>query len=209
MLPSVDALQEFKVQAGVYPAEFGRDAGQVNVSTKSGTNDYHGTMFDFLRNNVLDARSYDFLSSTRSATNPSPVNNPFSAESIRVLLAGPIRIPKVFNGKNRLFFMFNYEGFKSRTTSTSTATTMTAAMRAGDFSAVPTSLQDPTSRSGTFPNITSIPFSGNQIPESRFDKNSVYLMSRFFPLPNQPATPGLPFTQLSRTQRPRQSTKIR
>src|SRR5207244_541768 len=72
LLPSVEALQEFKVQSGVYPAEFGREAGQVNVSTKPGTNVYHGTLFEFLRNDVLDARSYDFLSSTRSATNPSP-----------------------------------------------------------------------------------------------------------------------------------------
>ena len=192
MLPSVDALQEFKVQAGVYPAEFGREAGQVNVSTKSGTNAYHGTLFDFLRNNILDARSYDFSSSTRSATNPSPINNPFRQNQYGFTLTGPVQIPKIFNGKNRLFFMFNYEGFKSRTTSTSTATTMTAAMRNGDFSGVSTALQDPLTRTGTFPAITSTAFPGNQIPQSRFDKNSVLLMSRFFPLPNQPAVPGLP-----------------
>jgi hypothetical protein len=192
MLPSVDALQEFKVQAGVYPAEFGRDAGQVNVSTKSGTNTYHGTLFDFLRNNVLDARPYDFLSSTRSAANPSPLNNPFRQNQYGFTLAGPIRIPKVVNGKNHLFFMFNYEGFKSRTATTNTATTMTATMRKGDFSGVPTALQDPLTRSGVFPNITSMPFSGNQIPDSRIDKNSALLLSKFYPLPNQPATAGLP-----------------
>ncbi len=193
MLPSVDALQEFKVQAGVYPAEFGREAGQVNVSTKSGTNSYHGTLFEFLRNNDLDARSYDFLSSARSATNPSPINPPFRQNQYGFTLAGPVRIPKIFNGKNHLFFMFNYEGFKSRTTNNSAiATTMTQAMRNGDFSAITTSLQDPLSRSGTFPNISSSPFPGNQIPSSRFDKNSVLLINRFFPLPNLPATPGTP-----------------
>src|SRR5204863_9619137 len=58
-LPSVDALQEFKVQSGIYPAEFGREAGQVNVSTKSVTNNYHGTVFEFLRNSELDAKPYD------------------------------------------------------------------------------------------------------------------------------------------------------
>ena len=72
----------------------------------------HGTVFEFLRNNALDARSYDFLSSTRSATNPSPANTPFRQNQYGFTLAGPIRIPKVFNGKNRLFFMFNYRGFQ-------------------------------------------------------------------------------------------------
>ncbi len=193
MLPSVDAIQEFKVQSGVYPAEFGREAGQVNVSTRSGTNNYHGTLFDFLRNNKLDARSYDFLSSTRSATNPSPINAPFRQNQYGFTIDGPVQIPKIVNGKNHLFFMFNYEGFKSRTTNNSAiATTLTAAMRTGDFSQVPTSLQDPLTRSGTFPTISSLPFAGNQIPQSRFDKNSVLLVSKFFPLPNQPATTGLP-----------------
>jgi hypothetical protein len=191
--PSVDALQEFKVQSGVYPAEFGREAGQVNVSTRPGSNQYHGTAFEFLRNNILDARNYDFSSASRSATNPSPASTPYRQNQYGYTLSGPVRIPKLFNGTNRLFFMSNYEGFNSRTTATSFATTMTAAMRNGDFSAIPTALQDPLSRSGTFPNIVSTPFGGNQIPANRVDKNSQLLMSKFFPLPNQPATAGLPF----------------
>src|SRR6266404_7764518 len=137
MLPSVDALQEFKVQSGIYPAEFGREAGQINVSTKPGTNSYHGAAFEFLRNNVLDARSYDFLSSTRTAANPSPVSTPYRQNQYGFTLGGPVQIPKLLNGTNRLFFMSNFEGFKSRTTTTSVATTMTAAMRNDDFSQVP------------------------------------------------------------------------
>jgi Carboxypeptidase regulatory-like domain len=191
VLPSVEALLEFKVQSGIYPAEFGREAGQVNVSTKPGGNDYHGTAFEFLRNNVLDARPYDFSAATRSATNPSPKSNPYRQNQFGYTLSGPIQIPKVFNGRNRLFFMSNYEGFRSRQTLTNFATTMTPAMRNGDFSAIPTALQDPLSRSGTYPNITSTPFPGNQIPQSRFDPGSVLLMNKFFPLPNQPQT-GIP-----------------
>src|SRR5260370_7841099 len=76
LLPSVEALQEFKVQSGVYPAEFGREAGQVNVSTKPGTNEYHGTVFEFLRNNALHASSYHFNSTPPTAANPSPPSPP-------------------------------------------------------------------------------------------------------------------------------------
>jgi hypothetical protein len=95
VLPSVDALQEFKVQSGIYPAEFGREAGQINVSTKPGTNSYHGAVFEFLRNNALDARSYDFLSSKRSATNPSPASTPYRQSHNGETNRGPIRITKV------------------------------------------------------------------------------------------------------------------
>ncbi len=189
--PSVDALQEFKVQSGVYPAEFGREAGQVNVSTRPGTNSYHGAAWEFLRNNDLDARSYDFSSATRSAANPSPASTPYRQNQYGYTLSGPIRIPKLLDGRNRLFFMSNFEGFNSRTTTTAFATTLTPAMRNGDFSAIPTALQDPLTRSGTFPNITSSPFPGNQIPSNRFSAQSVLLM-KFFPVPNQPSAPGLP-----------------
>ena len=189
--PSVDALQEFKVQSGIYPAEFGREAGQVNVSSKPGTNTYHGSLWEFLRNNRLDARSYDFLSASRSATNPSPKSTPYRQNQYGYTLGGPVWIPKLIHGKNRLFFMSNYEGYKSRQTVTSLATTMTAAMRTGDFSTIPTALADPNSRTGTYPNIVDSPFPNNQIPASRISAGSQVLL-RFYPLPNQPAKAGLP-----------------
>jgi len=106
-LPSIDAIQEFKVQTGIYSAEFGRGIGQVNVSTKSGTNEYHGTVFEFLRNSALDARPFGF-------TKVVPQKSPFKQNQFGFTVGGPLSIPKVYNGSNRLFFMSNYEGFRAR-----------------------------------------------------------------------------------------------
>jgi hypothetical protein len=193
LLPSIDAIQEFKVQSGVYPAEFGREAGQVNVSTKPGTNTYHGTLFEFLRNDFFDARPYDFVGN-------HPAKAAFRQNQYGGTLSGPVRIPKIINGKNRLFFMSNYEGYKSRTTTVSTATTMPAAMIAGNFSVDPvtkigvaTALQDPLTRAIVNGQWTSTPFAGNIIPGSRLDKNSLLLATKFYPLPNlTQATTGFP-----------------
>ena len=107
LLPSIDALQEFKVEAGVYPAESGRLQIQVNVSTLSGTNQFHGAMFDFVRNNFFDAIPYNFTSVPLKSS-------PFKWNQYGYTLGGPVWIPKLFNGKNRMFFMSNYEGFKLR-----------------------------------------------------------------------------------------------
>src|SRR6266852_8929481 len=126
-LPSVDALQEFKVQTGVYSAEFGHEAAQVNVSTKSGTNEYHGALFDFVRNNGVDARPYAFTSEV-------PEKSPFKWNQYGFTLGGPVQIPKLFDGKNRLFFMSNYEGFRLRNQAQIVYSTAPAAMRTGDFS---------------------------------------------------------------------------
>ena len=105
--PSVDALQELKVQTGVYPAEFGRQATQINVSTKPGTNSYHGTLFEFLRNDKLDAKNYAF-------TTARPPKDPFKWNQYGFTLGGPVWIPKVYKGTDRLFFMANYEAFRQR-----------------------------------------------------------------------------------------------
>ena len=128
-LPSIDALQEFKVQTGVYSAEFGREIGQVNVSTKGGTNEYHGTVFEFLRNNALDALPFGF-------TTKVPTSSPFKWNQFGFTLGGPIQIPKLFNGKNRLFFMANYEGFRLRNQTQGVYNAPSVAMRGGDFSQI-------------------------------------------------------------------------
>lgn len=182
-LPSIDALQEFKVQTGIYPAEFGREAAQINVSTKSGTNDYHGTLFEFIRNDALDAKPYDFIG-TR------PPKNPYRQNQYGFYLGGPLSIPKLFSGKNKLFFMSNYEGYKSRLTNENLYTVPPEAWRNGDFSQFKTVLLNPTTIvKGTNGQYTATPFDGNKIPGSMMDKTSQALY-KFLPLPNIDPTNG-------------------
>ena len=189
ILPSVDMLQEFKVQSGIYPAEFGREAGQVNVATKSGTNDPHGTAYEFLRNSDLDARPRDFVP-------PVPAKQPYRQNQYGFTFGGPVYIPRIFSGRNKVFFETNWEGFKSRTGASPLATTLTQAMRNGDFSAVGVPLLNPFSRSSTTNSAgvvtyTATPFPNNQIPVTLFNPGSVFLL-KFMPLPNLPGQPGTP-----------------
>ncbi len=196
VLPSVEALQEFKVQTGIYPAEFGRGAGQINVSTKGGSNQYHGALFEFLRNDKLDARPY-FFKDPESPTQTAPLKAPYRQNQYGGTLSGPIQIPKLLDGKNRVFFMANYEGFKSRRSVPSFFTTMPQNMRNGDFSAVTTALQDPNTRvrtpnaSGSGFTVTSTPFANNQIPANRISPGAKLLLDGYAPLPNLAQT-GLP-----------------
>jgi hypothetical protein len=169
ILPSIDALQEFKVQTGVYPAEFGHNATQINVSTKSGGNQFHGALFEFLRNDVLDARPYSFTSRPQN-------KSPFKWNQFGFELDGPVIIPKLFNGKDKLFFLGNYEAFRRRQNFQSNPYTVpTPAMFNGDFSALPRTIYDPANQHNPFP--------GNRIPTSRFDPISVKLLP-YYPSAN-------------------------
>lgn len=181
--PSIDAIQEFKIQSGVYPAEFGREQSQVNVSTKPGGNSYHGALFEFLRNSDLDAAPYAF-SAARS------VKVPFKFNQYGFTLSGPLSIPKLFNAKNKLFFMTNFEGFNQRQTSNGLYSFPTLAMRSGDFSSLltrlGTQLYYPTGRSSNGAggyNVSPIP--GNIIPQSLIPKQSLQML-QYLPVPNLP-----------------------
>src|SRR4051812_22454002 len=160
VLPSIDALQEFKVQTGVYPAEFGHEATQINVLTKSGGNQYHGALFEFLRNDKLDAAPYSFTATHQA-------KSPFKWNDFGFEMDGPVRIPKLFNGQNKLFFMANYEALRRRQSFQSFYSVPTAAMFGGNFSGLNTTIYDPT---------TKAPFAGNIIPTSRIDPTSLKLL---------------------------------
>lgn len=177
-LPSVDALQEFKVESGTYGVEFGRGTSQVNVTTKSGTNQYHGTLFEFLRNSSLDAKNF-----FDSPTKPIP---PFKRNQFGGTLGGPVIIPKIVNGKNKLFFFFDYEGLRERKALTQNFTLPFASDRAGDFSASKTIIYDPATRivdaAGKLVSVSAFP--GNIIPANRIQPISATVFQKYYPLPN-------------------------
>jgi outer membrane receptor protein involved in Fe transport len=178
--PSIDAVQEFKVQSGVYSAEFGRGSSQINVTTKSGSNQYHATVFEFLRNSAMDARQW--LQSTGQ-------KNPFRRNQYGFTLGGPVQIPKLFNGRDRLFFMSNFEKLQHRKTTEVSASVAPVAMRNGDFSAAGSPIFDPLSRTFNSSGIavSATQFPDNVIPASRFDPASLKTLN-FYPTPNQPGT---------------------
>jgi hypothetical protein len=107
-LVSIDALQEFRISTSTYSAEYGRQPGaQISFQTRSGTNDWHGTAFDYFRNTVLDANNW-----FNDDNNPVIPKTPERQNDFGGVLGGPIDIPKLFSGKDRLFFFFSYEGLR-------------------------------------------------------------------------------------------------
>jgi outer membrane receptor protein involved in Fe transport len=159
--PSVDAIQEFKVQSANYSAEYGGNAGaNITMQLRSGTNRFHGTVFNFLRNDNLDARGY-----FRPEPLPKDVlrRNQFGA-----VISGPVI-------RDKTFFMASYEGVRSAIERAGTAVVLTPEMRRGDFSAVSGTITDP---------LSGNPFPGNMIPASRLNPVSVNLINQYMPLPN-------------------------
>ena len=181
LLPSIDALQEFKVESGLFDAEYGRAIAQINVSTKSGTNELHGTLFEFLRNSSLDAKNY-FDRSDLSIP-------PFKRNQYGITVGGPIVIPKLVNGKDKFFFLTNWEGLRERKALTNTISVPLPAERNGDFSANPNLIYDPATRvfdaAGNLI-VAPTPFQGNVIPQNRMDPISREILN-FFPLPQTSA----------------------
>src|SRR5918993_3706479 len=177
--PSVEIIREFKVQSSTYSAEFGRGAGaQINVVTKSGTNEFHGNLFEFHGNSALNAKNFF------DAPGKIP---PFKRNLFGGTIGGPLSLPRfgeggpaVFDGSNRTFFFFGYEGLRGRRSVTRRAAVPTAAMKRGDFSALlnratPIIIRDP---------LTRQPFPGNIIPTGRLANSIGARVAAFFPEPN-------------------------
>jgi len=173
--PSIDALLEFKVQTGIYSVEYGRGSSQVSVATKSGTNDFHGSLFEFVRNDIFDARQW------RQNTGNK---NPFRRNQFGFTFGGRII-------RDRLFFLSNFEALKDRTTSQQIASVTTLAMRNGNFSGVARTIYDPATRvsgrdaQGNIKALSASTFPNNIIPITRIDPIALRLL-QFYPAPTVP-----------------------
>ena len=180
--PPVESISEFKLLSSNFSAEYGRTgAGFEIYTTKSGTNDLHGSLFEYFRNDAFDARG--FIAKT------TPINrqNEFGAS-----LGGPIVLPKLYNGRNRTFFQFVYGGFRYRAGALNElATIPTADMLRGDFSKVtrngrPVIIYDPaTTRSDGQGGFTRDAFPNNIIPRERFSRVAANML-QFIPQPSNP-----------------------
>ncbi|HLY97809.1 MAG TPA: TonB-dependent receptor [Candidatus Angelobacter sp.] len=172
--PSIDAIQEFEIQKGIYSAEFGGKAGAlINVATKSGTNQYHGSAFEFLRNNALDAKNF--------FDDPTKGTPPLRQNQFGFSFGGPVSIPGVYEGKNKTFFFVSYEGDRSNQSITRTFSVPTLAERSGNFGGVG-AIFDPLTTDSSGRRTS---FANNVIPAGRLDPAAVAFLANV-PLPNRP-----------------------
>jgi outer membrane receptor protein involved in Fe transport len=187
--PSPDAIQEFGVQRSFFTAEYGESAAIVNTAIKSGTNDLHIAAFDLIRNRNFDANN--FFANSAGQGRPAFSQNNFGATA-----SGPVYLPKLFNGRNKLFFMFNYEGLRQREGLSANGTYPSTAQLAGN-------LADNSAGTGLFPTsspfcrsnptsqhcvdvinpATGSPFPGNVIPATLLNGISQKAIP-FIPIPN-------------------------
>jgi hypothetical protein len=178
--PSPDAVQEFKVQTGNYSAEMGgAGGGQINIVTRSGTNELHGTVYEFLRNSALDARTFNEMDSANHL-----VQNNFGAS-----IGGPLV-------RKRTFFFTNYEGLRHTKSDTMIDTVPTVGEALGDFSDSGVTIYNPFSTapnpnydpskpvSSSNPQILRNPFSGNRIPSNLIDPSAALFLRKYVPRPN-------------------------
>jgi hypothetical protein len=200
--PSIDIIQEFKIQTSNYSAEFGKGAGgQINLVTKSGTNEFHGTAYEFNRNNVVQARNLFDLNPAFQNKSGKIIAPPYNQNQFGFTLGGPVVLPK-YQGTNKTFFFGGYEGFRRRRGNTTLTTVPTQEQRRGDFSRNLTTQQlgtdalgrpifrgaiyDPWTTRTVDGRIVRDPFPGNIIPRERFDPvaTRALALQDFIPLPN-------------------------
>ncbi len=170
---SVDALQEFSVQQNAYSAEFHGAGATFNVTTKSGGNTFHGSLFEFMRNDAFDSKNFF------AATKEKLERNQFGGT-----LGGPVTIPGLYDGRNKSFFFASYEGHRRTQGVTDVSVVPSAAQRQGDFRGL-APIFDPLTTATVGGVATRTQFADNMIPQNRISPQALYFM-RYMPLPNAP-----------------------
>jgi hypothetical protein len=168
---SQDAIGEFKVESGIYPAENGFGASQVNIVSKGGTNSFHGTLFESDRNNAFDAVPFTNAGYTGSAATTLPV---LKLNQFGFVVDGPVWIPKIYNGRDKTFFMANYEGWRMNNGTSVKEVVPTPAELSGDFSAV------------TYPAVAGLP--GGLLPAYGTPTCTTLINAGYDCLPADPST---------------------
>jgi hypothetical protein len=165
---SQDAIQEFRVQSETYSAEYGFSANQINIVSKSGTNKLHGSVFEFARNDAFDA-----------STHFQPVKPELRQNQFGFVLGGPVVIPKLYDGRDKTFWLANYEGWRIRSGTSSYSNIPSQAELGGDFSTsalpaygTPGCTDALAGQNPCMPvdPLTGAPFAGNRIPTTRFSR---------------------------------------
>jgi hypothetical protein len=191
--PPPDAIQEFNVQSHITDAQFAISSGaNINLVTRSGTNGFHGAVYEFIRNNVLDAHTY-----------PATTDTPYKQNQYGLYVGGPII-------KNHTFFSGYWEGFRSEQTESYLSATLTDAMRGGDFSSVlgttpigiddlgrpeyANEIYDPYSTTTDPKDASKIirnPYPNNTIPTSQLNSAALAILNKYYPSPNLNVAPGI------------------
>ena len=192
-VPPVDAVQEFKIQTNSYDAQYGHTSGGiVNVSLKSGSNDAHGTAYEFARRKAWDANS--FQNNAVGAPKGNHYLDQFGGQ-----LAGPVYLPKVYDGRNKTFFMFAYERYREDTPRPYTLSVPAPEFATGDFTKLLNGagqrvvIYDPATGQNVNGNWVRQPFPNNIIPGGRISPIAQKILS-YFPAPNT-TTAGQPYSQ--------------
>ncbi len=184
-IPGVDSVHETRVFTDAYAPEYGRTSGGiVAYSLRSGTNQLHGSVFGFYRNEIMDANGFN-------ANHANLPRGSFGRNQFGFRVGGPVILPRIYNGRNKTFFFFSYDGLRDTTAGNFTGTVPTALERQGDFSQTFDAngkqivIYDPSSSksNSTGSNFTRTPFAGNKIT----NPNSIGLaLLNLYPMPNQP-----------------------
>lgn len=190
-IPTTESVQEFKVQSNTYDAQYGRTGGGViTIVTKGGGNDFHGTAFEYFQNDKLNANQSELNRPLTVGGQffPNGRKPPNRINQFGAMVSGPIRIPKLFDGRNRLFWMLSWESMRQRSADPDVKTVPEMPWRSGDFSSLfnaqgaLVNIYDPFS---TRPDGTRTPIPGNRIPTSQIDPVAARVLS-FYPAPTAP-----------------------